>query len=87
MNECHSSVYEPHRSKIGSSKKIVGERKYTSMNPRKSIFYMYSENMRASVLDVECILSSIRGKQTVLGLLACLSFIQKSQNRPTPSEI
>ena len=25
MNECHSSVYEPRRSKIGSSKEIVGE--------------------------------------------------------------
>ena len=27
-NECHSCVYEPHRSKIGSSKEIVGECKY-----------------------------------------------------------
>ena len=28
MNECHSWVYEPSRSKIGSSKEIVGECKY-----------------------------------------------------------
>ena len=28
MNECHSWVYEPHWSKIGPPKEIVGECKY-----------------------------------------------------------
>ena len=32
MNECRSWVYEPRRSKIGSSKEIVGECKYSAIN-------------------------------------------------------
>ena len=32
MNECHSWVYEPRRSKKGSSKEIVGECKYIRIN-------------------------------------------------------
>ena len=31
VNECRSWVYEPRRSKIGSSKEIVGECKYYDM--------------------------------------------------------
>ena len=31
MNECRSWVYEPRRSKIGSSKQIVGECKYKGL--------------------------------------------------------
>ena len=46
MNECRSSVYmnEHPRSKIGSSKEVVGECKYTSMTVRKMKFisYIYS---------------------------------------------
>ena len=36
VNEYHSSMYEPRRSKIGSSKEIVDERKYTPMNDTRS---------------------------------------------------
>ena len=32
MQECCSQVHEPCRSKIGSSKEIVGKRKYSNMN-------------------------------------------------------
>ena len=36
MKECHSSVFEPRRSKISSSKQIVGECKYYSVPMVKS---------------------------------------------------
>ena len=35
MNECRSWVHEPHQSKIGSSKEIVGECKYICMSVKK----------------------------------------------------
>ena len=34
MKECRSSVYEPRRSKIGSSKEIVGKCKYNMINEK-----------------------------------------------------
>ena len=46
MNECRSWVYEPRRSKIGSSKEIVGECKYLSvtslkcLTPREQMSYL-----------------------------------------------
>ena len=53
MNECHSSVYEPRCSKIGSSKEIVDECKYTFMSasttslpqhsPLRLSFYIFTE--------------------------------------------